>query len=709
MRMKRMGKTIVSLRIPILILAVVLVIPSFVSFMNTRVNYDILSYLPKDIDTMKGQDIMLDEFGKGGFAFVILEGMDDSDTSELKSEFEKIDAVEKVLCYDAEEKAGIPKEVLPKRIYDIFNSDNSTVMAVFFNTTSSDDAALDAVVKMREIAGKQCFISGMTAVVEDIKELTMSEMAMYVVIAAILNLIVLSVTMDSFLIPIFFLSSVGLAIIYNLGTNFIQGEISFITLALVAVLQLAVTMDYSIFLWESYKEQKHNYPNDNKEAMAVAISKTFTSVVSSSITTVAGFAALCFMTFTLGVDLGIVMAKGVIIGVICCVTVLPSMILVFDKALTKTMHRDFIPSFDKLSAGILKHHEVFAVLFIALLIPAVYGETHTNVYYNLTSTLPEDLNSVIAASKLEEDYGMSTQHILLVDADMNQNDAAMMIDEIKQVDGVTNALGFDTILGSAIPREAVPDSVTNLLKSEKYQMMIIGSEYEVASNDVNAQISEINDIVKSYDKNGMIIGESAATKDLIDITNNDFKVVNIVSIAFVFIIILIALKSISLPIILVSVIEFAVLVNMGISCYTHTTVPFIASVVIGTIQLGATVDYAILMTTRYKAERISGHDKTTSVSIALKTSVKSIFVSALGFFAATFGVGIYSNVDMISQLCTLLSRGAVVSMFVVNLVLPAMLLLFDGLIIATTLDMKQLRVHRNRKSIRRSHTAGTPA
>ncbi len=689
--MEKMGKLIVKLRIPILILALALVVPAMFSFLNTRVNYDILSYLPKDIDTMKGQDIMLDEFGKGGFAFVVLEGMSDNDVSKLKSQFEEIDVVEKVLWYDSIADASVPKEVLPQNIYDAFNSDSSTLMAVFFSTTSSDDAALEAVVKMREIAGQQCLISGMSAVVEDIKELTMNEMAMYVIIAAILNLIVLSITMDSFIIPLFFLSSVGLAIVYNLGTNFVQGQISFITLALAAVLQLAVTMDYSIFLWESYKEQKTICPGDNRHAMAVAIGKTFTSVVSSSITTVAGFLALCFMTFTLGVDLGIVMAKGVVIGVICCVTILPSMILIFDKPISKTIHRDLIPSFDGISNFIMKYHEVFAVLFVALLIPAVYGETHTDVYYNLTSTLPKDLNSVVAAAKLDEEYGMSTQHILLFDSKMDPKDVEAMADNISSVEGVTKTISFDTLIGSAIPREVVPESVSELMKSDKWQMMLIGSEYEVASPEVNEQISEISDIIKKYDNNGMVIGESAATKDLIDITAKDFKVVNIMSIAFVFVIILIALKSVSLPIILVSVIEFAVLVNMGLSCYTHTTVPFIASVVIGTIQLGATVDYAILMTTRYKIERISGKDKNESVAIALRTSIKSILVSALGFFAATFGVGIYSSVDMISQLCTLLSRGAIVSMFTVNLVLPAMLILFDRVIIATTLDMRHLR------------------
>ena len=696
--MDKIGKAIVKMRIPILILAFVLTIPSFLSFINTRVNYDILSYLPKDIDTMKGQDIMLDEFGKGGFAFVILEDMDDKDVSSLKEQFEKIDVVENVLWIDSLADGRIPKEVLPNDVYKIFNSDNSTMMAVFFNTTSSDDEALNAVVKMRELAGKQCFISGMSAVVEDIKELTMSEMAMYVVIAVILNMIVLSITIDSFLVPVFFMTSVGMAIIYNLGTNFLQGQISFITLALVAVLQLAVTMDYSIFLWESYKEHKKLYPGDNKQAMAKAIGKTFVSVVSSSVTTVAGFLALCFMTFTLGVDLGIVMAKGVVIGVICCVTILPAFILTFDKLITKTMHKDIMPAFDKASGWIIKRHEVFAVLFIALLIPAVYGETHTNVYYNLTSTMPESLNSVMANTKLEQDYNMSSQHILLVDSELSEKEVNKMVGSMKKVNGVTSAISFDTLVGPAIPREAIPDSLSEIVKSDKWQIIILGTEYEVASPEINNQISELSKILKEYDKNGMLIGESAATKDLIEITDKDFKIVNIMSITFVFIIILFAMKSISLPVILVSVIEFAVLINMGISCYTHTTVPFIASVVIGTIQLGATVDYAILMTTRYKSERSAGADKHEAVSIALQTSIKSIIVSALGFFAATFGVGVYSSVDMISQLCTLLSRGAIVSMFVVNLVLPAMLLLFDRVIIATTLDLRHLRKNKKQSN-----------
>ena len=552
---------------------------------------------------------------------------------------------------------SLPKEVLPDDIYDFFNTDNSTMMAVFFDEATSADGSLEAVKEIRSIAGEQCFVSGMSSVVEDIKDLTMQEAPMYVVIAVILTSIILALTMDSFLIPLFFMLSVGMAIIYNMGTNFIQGEISFITEALAAVLQLAVTIDYSIFLWHSYKEEKEKHPGDNKEAMAVAIGKTITSVVSSSITTVAGFLALCFMSYELGMDMGIVMAKGVVIGVICCITVLPSMILVFDKALEKTMHKDLVPSLEKPSKFIIKHHAAFIVLFIVVLIPAVYGQINTNVYYNLTDTLPKDLNSVIANTKLDEEYNMATTHMLLVDADMEPKEVNSMLDEMGKVDGVSFSMSLDTLIGPSIPREIVPDSVTKILKSDKWQLMLIGSEYKVASDEENAQIDELSKILKSYDKDGMLIGEAAATKDLIDITDHDFKVVNIVSIAAIFIIILIALRSVSLPIILVAVIEFAITVNMGVPCFTNTTIPFIASVVIGTIQLGATVDYAILMTTRYKTERNAGKDKHEAVTIALTTSMKSIMVSALGFFASTFGVGVYSSVDMISQLCTLMSRG----------------------------------------------------
>jgi hypothetical protein len=687
--MQKFGRGVVKLRVPILIVSILLLIPSIFGFLSTRINYDILSYLPSDIETMKGQDIMLDEFGKGGFSLVMLDGMEDKDVEKVKEKIEKVDHVCDVLWYDTLADVSLPKEVLPDDIYDFFNTDNSTMMAVFFDEATSADGSLEAVKEIRSIAGEQCFVSGMSSVVEDIKDLTMQEAPMYVVIAVILTSIILALTMDSFLIPLFFMLSVGMAIIYNMGTNFIQGEISFITEALAAVLQLAVTIDYSIFLWHSYKEEKEKHPGDNKEAMAVAIGKTITSVVSSSITTVAGFLALCFMSYELGMDMGIVMAKGVVIGVICCITVLPSMILVFDKALEKTMHKDLVPSLEKPSKFIIKHHAAFIVLFIVVLIPAVYGQINTNVYYNLTDTLPKDLNSVIANTKLDEEYNMATTHMLLVDADMEPKEVNSMLDEMGKVDGVSFSMSLDTLIGPSIPREIVPDSVTKILKSDKWQLMLIGSEYKVASDEENAQIDELSKILKSYDKDGMLIGEAAATKDLIDITDHDFKVVNIVSIAAIFIIILIALRSVSLPIILVAVIEFAITVNMGVPCFTNTTIPFIASVVIGTIQLGATVDYAILMTTRYKTERNAGKDKHEAVTIALTTSMKSIMVSALGFFASTFGVGVYSSVDMISQLCTLMSRGAIISMITVICILPSMLMLFDKVIINTTMGMKK--------------------
>lgn len=687
--MQKFGRGVVKLRVPILIVSVLLLIPSIFGFLSTRINYDILSYLPSDIETMKGQDIMLDEFGKGGFSLVMLDGMEDKDVEKVKEKIEKVDHVCDVLWYDTLADVSLPKEVLPDDIYDFFNTDNSTMMAVFFDEATSADGSLEAVKEIRSIAGEQCFVSGMSSVVEDIKDLTMQEAPMYVVIAVILTSIILALTMDSFLIPLFFMLSVGMAIIYNMGTNFIQGEISFITEALAAVLQLAVTIDYSIFLWHSYKEEKEKHPGDNKEAMAVAIGKTITSVVSSSITTVAGFLALCFMSYELGMDMGIVMAKGVVIGVICCITVLPSMILVFDKALEKTMHKDLVPSLEKPSKFIIKHHAAFIVLFIVVLIPAVYGQINTNVYYNLTDTLPKDLNSVIANTKLDEEYNMATTHMLLVDADMKPKEVNSMLDEMGKVDGVSFSMSLDTLIGPSIPREMVPDSVTKILKSDKWQLMLVGSEYKVASDEENAQIDELSKILKSYDKDGMLIGEAAATKDLIDITDHDFKVVNVVSIAAIFIIILIALRSVSLPIILVAVIEFAITVNMGVPCFTNTTIPFIASVVIGTIQLGATVDYAILMTTRYKTERNAGKDKHEAVTIALSTSMKSIMVSALGFFASTFGVGVYSSVDMISQLCTLMSRGAIISMITVICILPSMLMLFDKVIINTTMGMKK--------------------
>ena len=599
----KFSRAVVKYRIPIVIISILLLIPSVIGIVKTRINYDILSYLPGDIDTMEGQDIMLDEFGKGGFSFVILEGMDDKDIVKLKEKIEQVDAVGDVLWYDTAADITIPKELLPDDIYDVFNNEDSTMMAVFFNKSTSADESLDAVAEIRKIAGEQCFVSGMTAIVEDIKELTNEEMPMYVVIAVILTSIVLAVSMDSFLIPVIFMLSLGMSILYNLGTNIFKGEISFLTQALTAVLQLAVTIDYSIFLWHSYKEQKTFYPNDNKEAMAVAISKTVASVVSSSLTTVAGFLALCFMSYTLGMDMGIVMAKGVILGVICCITVLPSLILICDKALEKTMHKDFLPNMDGISKFIVNHRAVFLILFAVLLVPSIYGQINTNVYYNLTDSLPHDLNSAIANTKLSEEYNMASTHIVMCRSDMSSKEVSKMTAEMEKVDGVSFALGFDSLVGPMIPQEIIPESITNTLKSENWQMIIVGSDYKPASDEVNSQIEKISSIIKNYDESGMVIGEAAATKDLISITDHDFQVVNIVSIAAIFVIIFIALKSISLPIILVAVIEFAITVNMGLPFYIKTTIPFIASVVIGTIQLGATVDYAILMTTRYKTER----------------------------------------------------------------------------------------------------------
>ena len=692
--MYKFGKAVVKGRFVILIISLVLLVPSLFGMLGTRINYDILSYLPKDLDTMKGQDIMLDEFGKGGFAFVMIDGMQDKDVKELEKKFAEVDHVCDVIWYDSIADINLPKEVLPKKLYDFFNSGDSTLLAVFFDSSSASDDSLNALNEVKSIAGKQCFVAGMTAAISDIKDLTISETTGYVILAVCLTSLVLALTMDSFLIPVFFMLSVGMAILYNLGSNFFLGEISFITQALTAVLQLGVTIDYSIFLWHSYKEEQGSHPGDNKEAMAQAISKTISSVVGSSITTVAGFLALCFMSYKLGLDMGIVMAKGVIIGVIACVTILPSMILIFDKALNKTMHRDLIPKLDKLSAFIIRHRAVCLTAFLVVLIPAVYGYTHTDVYYDLTATLPKDLDSIVASTKLEEQYHMTSTHIIMCDADLEPKAMNNMLSEMNKVDGVKFSLGLNSLLGPNIPKEVIPDRLTKVLKSKNWQMVLVGSQYKTASDQVNNQINNLQDIVSKYDKNAMVIGEAPCTKDLITVTDRDFKVVSAVSMIAIFLIIFFVLRSFSLPLILVAVIEFAIFVNMAIPCYTHTTIPFIASIVIGTIQLGATVDYAILMSTRYKLERNSGKDKTQAVTIALSTSIKSIIVSALGFFAATFGVGVYSRVDMISQLCSLLSRGALISMVTVILILPSMLMLFDPVIIRSTFGMKNAKTNK---------------
>lgn len=690
--MVKFGKWIAKHRIIILVISVLLLIPSGIFMATTRINYDILSYLPKDIETMKGQDILMEDFGKGGFSMVMVEGMTDKEVVETKKKIEAIDHVADVVWYDTIADISLPKEVLPENLYDFFNSENSTLMVVFFDDATSGDGTMAAIEEMRAVTGKQCFISGMSAVLTDMKNLSDKESVMYIVIAVILVSLVLAVTMDSFLIPLFFMLSIGMAIIYNLGTNMFFEEISFITKALTAVLQLGVTMDFSIFLWHSYQENQLRFPGDKERAMGHAISNTISSVVGSSVTTIAGFLAMCFMSFTLGIDLGIVMAKGVVLGVISCVTILPSFILTFDRAIEKTRHKEIIPSMKKLSSFIVRKSWIFITAFVVLLIPAIYGYTHYDVYYNLDSTLPKDLDSIVANSKLTDEFNMSSTHMLLADSKMKSKDVNMMLKDMENVEGVSFALGLDTLIGPAIPEEIIPESVKSILKSDKWQLIMIGSEYMTASDEVNAQVEVLNDIAKSYDKNAMLIGEAPATKDLIEVTDNDFKTVSAVSIVLIFLIITVVLRSVSLPVILVAVIESAIFINMGIPAYTGTKLPFIASIVIGTIQLGATVDYAILMTTRYKKERFRGREKREAVEIALSTSIKSIIVSALGFFAATFGVGIYSSIDMISSLCTLMSRGAIISMFTVIFVLPSMFMILDKLICRTTLGFKKKKV-----------------
>lgn len=680
------GKGVVKLRIPILIVSIILLFPAALGYFHTRVNYDILTYLPKEIDTMKGQDILLDEFGTGAFSMCVVEGMEDQDISKMRKNMEKVDHVKKILWYDSLADLSIPKTMLPDKVQDAFiNEDkDATLMVIFFDSSMSSDETMDAIEELRSVADKQCYISGMSAVVTDTKNLSDKEVPIYVLIAVILAVIVLSLTMDSALIPVFFLLSIGMAIIYNLGSNVFFGEISYVTQALAAVLQLGVTMDYSIFLWHSYEENQERFPDDKKRAMAHAISNTLTSVIGSSITTVAGFIALCFMSFTLGLDLGVTMAKGVVFGVICCVTVLPSMILVFDKAIDKTRHKAIIPDLGVISGWVVKHYKAFIVTFIIVLIPALWGYTHYEVYYDLAGTLPGNLDSVIANDKLDETFAMNSTHIILCDSSLEPKEVNEMMSKIDDVDGVKATLGLDSLVGPTVPREMIPSDIKEVVMDENYQMLMISSEYKVASDEVNDQCDKIEKIMKKYDKNAMLIGEAPCTKDLITITNHDFNVVSTVSIGAIFLIIACVFKSISLPIILVAVIEFAIFINMGIPAFTGTKLPFIAGIVIGTIQLGATVDYAILMTTKYRKARYNGVEKQEAITSALGASMQSVIVSALSFFAATFGVGLYSNVDMIASLCSLMARGAIISMFVVIFILPSMFMIFDKIICKTS-------------------------
>ena len=682
--MVNFGKKVVKYRVLILILGVLLLIPSVLGYLNTRVNYDVLTYLPDNIETMKGQDILVNDFGTGAFSMFIVDGMEEKDVAELKEKIEKVDHVANVIWYDSIADISVPMSMLPDDIYDVFNSDTGTMMAIFFDEGTSSDGTMDAIAQIRKIAGKQCFLSGMSAVVTDTKNLAEKETPVYVLIAVILAVIVLGLTMESFFVPLLFMLSIGMAIIYNLGSNYFMGEISYITKALAAVLQLGVTLDYSIFLMHSYEEQQVRYDGDKKRAMAHAISQTFSSVMGSSITTIAGFIALCFMSFTLGLDIGIVMVKGVIFGVIACVTILPSMILCCDKIIEKTKHKPFLPDIGRISDKVTKRYLVYVVLFLLFLFPAIYGNNHTAVYYNLDETLPKDLPSIIANEKLKEDYDMNTTHMILVDSSVSSTDVNKIIKEMDKVDGVKWALGLDSLVGPSVPSDMIPESVSSMLKNDKYQLLLVNSEYKVASDEVNAQIKTLNKILHKYDKNGMLIGEGPLTADLIDITDQDFKTVSAVSIGIIFVIILVLFKSISLPVILVGVIEFAIFVNMGIPYYTGTKLPFVASIVIGTIQLGSTVDYAILMTTRYKRERNHGANKHDAITTAHRVSAQSIMVSALSFFAATIGVGLYSNIDMISSLCILMARGALISMVVVIFVLPSMFMVFDKVIVKTS-------------------------
>lgn len=678
------GRAMVKLRFPILILAIVLLIPAMFGYLNTRTNYDILSYLPNNIETMKGQDILLKDFGKGGFSLVIFDGMKDKDVAKVEKKFKKIDHVDSVIWYDSIADLSIPKDMLPDEVYKAFNHKDSTMMAVFFDTGTSADETMDAITQMRKVAGKQCFVSGMSAMVTDLKNLTEQEEPIYVAIAVVLSVIVMMLFMDSYIVPLLFLASIGIAIIWNLGSNIFLGQISYITKALAAILQLAVTMDYSIFLWHSYEEQLRLHNGDRKAAMADAINATIVSVAGSSVTTIAGFIALCFMTFKLGLDLGIVMAKGVLLGVISCVTVLPALILLFHPLIEKTRHRNILPDMHKLAHWIIDHRKVFIVLFIIIWIPAAWGETHTESYYDLGAKLPANLGYTIARHKLENDFDTGSTHMILANRDLSTRKTYAMIDAVEDVKGVKNVLGINSVLGPSVPEDMVPDELRGVLESGKYQLLIVNSKYTTGTDAVNKQVDQINKVMKPYDKTAMLIGEAPATKDLITIADHDFNVVNVVSIVMIFVIIAITLQSFSLPFILVCVIEFAIFINLGIPYYTHTPLVFIAPICISTIQLGSTVDYAILMTTRYKTKRYAGFNKHDAIEDALAFAIPSIVVSALGLFAATFGVAVYSEVDIIKSMCSLMARGALISLLSVMFMLPSLLMVFDHIIIKTS-------------------------
>ena len=685
----RLSKAVVKNRVLILIVALLLLIPSVLGMANTRINYDMLDYLPEDMDTVIGQNELLDEFGKGAFSLIVVEDMPAKDVAALRKRIEAVEHVDSAVWYDSLTDMSVPMEILPEKIYNEFNNGNATMLAVFFDSSTSADVTMDAIREIRSLAGKQCFVTGMSALVTDLKDLCEREEPIYVALAVACACLAMMILLDSWLAPLIFLASIGICIVINLGSNYFLGEISYITKALSAVLQLAVTMDYSIFLWNSYNEQR-THIEDKNEAMAKAIHETFVSVLGSSITTIAGFIALCFMSFTMGRDLGIVMAKGVLLGVIGCVTVLPSLILLFDRPLQKTRHKALIRNANGFARKITKAFPVFLAVFVALAIPAYMGYAKTNeeVYYDMGQCLPQDIDYVIAHSKLTDDFDIASTHMLLVDANLPSRDVRNMKREIEDVDVVKYVLSLESVVGSRVPEEVLPDSVRSILKSDRWELMLINSEYKVASDAVNDQIDSLNAILKKYDPSGMLIGEAPCTKDMIETTGHDFQVVNLFSIIAIFVIILLVEKSLSLPVILIAVIELAIFINLGLPHYLGQSLPFIAPICISTIQLGATVDYAILMTTRYKAERVSGKSKYEAVSTALATSVPSIIVSGMGLFAATFGVAVYSNIDIVSSMCMLMARGALISVVCVILMLPAFLMLLDGVVRHTTLNMK---------------------
>ena len=688
------SKAVVKHRVPILIVTLLLMIPAVLGMAGTRINYDMLDYLPGDMDTVIGQELLMEDFGKGAFSFIIVEDMPARDVAALRDKLEAIDHVDTALWYSSILDVSVPMELLPDEIYNAFNNDNATIIAVFFDSGTSEDVTMDAIREVRAVCGEQCFVSGMSALVTDLKDLCEQEEPIYVGLAVLLACAAMMLLLDGWLVPFVFLASIGMMILLNLGTNYFLGEISYITKALSAVLQLAVTMDYSIFLWHSYNEQRSHY-SDHKEAMAAAIVATLKSVVGSSITTVAGFAALCFMSFTMGRDLGIVMAKGVLLGVLGCVTVLPALILVFDKPLQKTRHHSLIPDMGRFAQGVVKIFPLFLVIFLLIIPPAWYGYSRTNdeVYYDMGQCLPDDMAYVIANSKLSEDFDIASTHMVLVDASLSSQDVRAMMADMEQVAGVKYVLGLESVVGPLVPEEILPESLVSVLKSDNWELLLINSEYDVASDAVNAQVDSLNSILKRYDPNGMLIGEAPCMKDMIETTDRDFQIVNAVSIVAIFLIIALVEKSISLPFLLIAVIEVAIFINLGLPHYLGQSLPFIAPICISTIQLGATVDYAILMTTRYKTERMNGLEKRPAVTIALATSVPSILVSGLGLFAATFGVGLYSDIDIISTMCMLMARGAVVSMLSVLFILPALLLLCDRLICATTIGMGRHTKH----------------